>query len=265
MRLSLIISTYNRLDALRAVIAGVSAQIVPPHEVLVADDGSGPETKKFVNILAAAGLPIRHVWHEDQGFRLSAIRNRAVALATGDYLVFIDGDIFPHRSFISDHIAAARPGFFVQGSRAILDETATKNLLDHPIHLWPELSTPGVGNRKNLLRSLLLSRLFSGERSGLKGIRACNFAFWRDDVIRVNGFNEDFVGWGREDSEFVTRLMNAGVKRRNLRFAALCCHLHHPPQSRANLGDNDALLARTIAEKLTRCQNGVDKYLPVSV
>ncbi len=262
MRLSLIISTYNRPDALRAVLASVAGQNVRPHEVIVADDGSGPDSKAVVDQAAAAGLPIRHVWHRHDGFRLAAIRNRAFAAATGDYLVMIDGDILLHPDFVGDHAAAARPGFFVQGSRVILRENLTQRLLDSGGTVWPSFFTAGIGNRKNLLRSPFLSRLFSGVGEGGKGIRTCNFALWRSDLIRVNGFNEDFVGWGREDTELVARLFNAGIKRWNLRFAALGCHLYHPPQSRERLGDNDRLLARTIAEKLSRCQTGVDKYLP---
>ncbi len=261
MRLSLIVSTYNRPDALAAVLAGAVRQTLEPYEIIVADDGSGPDTRAVAERYVAAGLPLRHVWHEHADFRAGAIRNRAVAAATGEYLVFVDGDIFPHPDFIADHAAAARAGFFVQGSRVILSEAATKRLLTGGEPVWPGLFAAGAGNRKNLVRSSVLSRWFSGEKAALEGIRTCNFAVWRKDALKVNGFNEDFVGWGREDSEFAARLMNAGVKRRNIRFAALGCHLWHPPQARGRLADNDMLLAQAIAEKAVRCVNGVDKYL----
>ena len=259
MRISLLISTYERPDALAAVLRSVSRQSLAPDEVIVGDDGSGPETAAV--LAAAKGIPVlRHEWRAHDGFRLSRSRNIAIASAAGDYLVIIDDDILLHPDFIADHAAAAKPGFFVQGSRVILDEGISRRATEADA-FWPFLLSGGVSNRKNLIRSLFLSRLFGRPAAGIRKIRTCNFAVWRDDCVRVNGFNEDFVGWGREDSEFVTRLGNAGVRRRNLRFAALGCHLHHPLRSRDALEHNDVLLAETTADKSRiRCENGLNLH-----
>lgn len=260
MRISLLISTYERPEALAAVLRSVGRQTFKPHQVVIGDDGSGPETKKVVDEAAARGLPIDHAWLAHDGFRLARMRNHAAARATGDYLVIMDDDILLHPEFLADHRDAARPGYFAQGSRALLEEAPSK-LAQERDSYWPGLFTPGVGNRKNLIRSPFLSRLAGGEVKGMRGIRTCNFAVWREDYLRVNGFNEDFVGWGREDSEFVTRLFNAGVKRRNVKYAALGCHLYHPPRSRDGLANNDGLLAASIDAGLARCERGVDLHL----
>jgi hypothetical protein len=117
----------------------------------------------------------------------------------------------------------------------------------------------GIYNRKNAVRSRFLAKLIRGASDPLKGVRSCNMAFWREDAYRVNGFNEDFVGWGREDSEFAVRLDNAGIKRKNLKHQALVFHLDHSENSRESLPRNDFLLQTAIQSKSIRCENGLSK------
>ncbi len=259
MRLSLLISTYERPDALATVLRSVRRQSRLPDEVVIGDDGSGPETAAVIKKAVDDGLPVRHVWHPHDGFRLGRSRNGCIAGSGGDYLVFIDDDILLHPDFLADHETAAKKGFFTQGTRALLDEAASRKALAADAY-WPGLFEPGIGNRKNTIRSPWLARQCLREAQGIKGIRTCNFAVWRDDCVRVNGFNEEFVGWGREDSEFVTRLMNAGVRRQNIRFAALGCHLYHPPRSRDGLDRNDSLLAKTVEAGAVRCEQGLNLH-----
>ncbi len=259
MKISLLMSTYERPEALAAVLRSVERQTRRPDELVIGDDGSGPETAKVIREAAERGLNIHHLWEAHQGFRAGRMRNRGLAASTGDYAVIIDDDILLHPEFIADHEAAAEPGFFVQGARALLGEQASAEALRAAAY-WPSFFAPGVGNRKNLVRCRPLSRLFSRPRRGLRGIRTCNFALWRVDFIRVNGFNEDFTGWGREDSELVARLYRAGLRRRNLRFAALGCHLHHPPRSRGSLEQNDRLLAETLRRGNMRCERGLNLH-----
>jgi hypothetical protein len=141
-----------------------------------------------------------------------------------------------------------------------LDKALTAKILAQGMVRVPFFAR-GIGNRKNCVRSALLARFFSRTSQRLAGIKGCNLAFWRRDVIAVNGFNEDFVSWGREDSEFVVRLFNAGIWRRNLRFHALGYHLYHPLSTREGLGLNDQLLRVAIEEKLARCARGIDQHL----
>lgn len=258
---SLIVTTYNRPDALGLVLRSVLAQRQAPDEVVVADDGSGDDTRRLVEEIAGrAPFRVHHCWHEDRGFRLAEIRNRAVAAARGDYLVMIDGDLVLHPWFLWDHLRAARPGRMVQGGRVMLPEPATREALaSGRTAFGPWL--PGLRNRKNAIRAPWLSRLVSYHGTDVYRVRGANLAFWREDVVGVNGFDEDFVGWGREDSEFVARMQHAGVRRLNLKFAAVAYHLWHPEAARARLDRNEAVLKATLATGATRCVRGVDRHL----
>jgi len=261
MKVSLIITTYNRPDALTLVLAALKRQTCPPSEILVADDGSGPDTATIIRHMASgSAIPIHHLWQDDKGFRAARCRNRAIAAARGDYLIFIDGDMVPSRRFIADHLLISRPGHFVQGTRVLIGKEKTRQFLEKG---WREpcLFTPGIKNRKNLLRSPMLAKIMLHPSSSGSGIRTCNFACWRDDAIRVNGFNEDFHGWGREDSEFAARLMNAGVRRLSLRFMARAFHLYHHEAPREGLAANDAILEDTVKNRKTRCERGVNLHM----
>lgn len=263
MKISLCIATFNRPRALAAALRSAGRQTRRPDEIIIGDDGSGPETAEVIRAAGESmGIPMRHAWHEHDDFRAGSSTNGAVALSTGDYLVFIDEDMLLHPEFLRDHEAAAEPGYFVNGGRVLLEEGPTK-LAEERDAYWPGLFTPGVRNRKNLLRCGWLARLLGGADPGLHGIHSCNWGVWRTDFVRVNGFNEDFKGWGREDSELVARLMNSGVRRRNLRFAAPACHMWHPSRANANpnIAVNDAILAATVQNKLVRCERGLNLHL----
>lgn len=261
MTCSLVITTYNWPKALELVVRSALEQSEPPCEIIVADDGSTSETGDLIaRYGASAAVPLVHVWQEDRGYRLSASRNRAVAAAHGEYVVIVDGDMLLHPDFIRDHRRLARKGSFIQGSRVLLMEGNTKERLTMKnIQVSPFES--GIGNRKNAVRLPIVARLLAMPIRSLKGIRGCNISFFRDDCIKVNGFNEDFIGWGREDSEFAVRMINSGILRRNVRFSAIAAHLWHRESTRNALPENDRLLEQAITENRKRCSNGIDKYL----
>ncbi len=258
---SLVVTTYNWKEALALVLASALAQSRLADEIIVADDGSRPDTAALVADFAGRSpVPLLHSWQEDKGFRAAMSRNRAIARAGSDYVVLVDGDILLGPHFIADHLAAARPGFFVQGSRVLLTAERTAQLLrDGSCRVSPWAR--GIENRKNCIRSPLLSALFSHRRQGLSGIKTCNFGFWRRDALAVNGFNEDFVGWGREDSEYAARLLNHGIRRYTLKFMANAYHLYHPVQSRERLPENDTLLDAVVRDKTSWCVHGIRQYL----
>ena len=260
MRISLIITTYNWKEALQLSLQSVLNQTILPLEIVVADDGSRPDTTELVRKFGETSpVPVIHSWQEDKGFRSARSRNKAIAKAKGEYIILIDGDIVLESQFIEDHQAYAHPGYFVQGTRVLVGPELSAQTLRSG-HLQLPFFYRGVENKKNCLRSVLLARLFSFKSTGLRGIKTCNFAFWRQDALRVNGFNEEFVGWGREDSEFAARLMNSGVKRRNLKFHGQGYHLYHPENSRNRLTLNDSILNKTIEEQLKWCEKGLDQY-----
>jgi len=224
---SLIISTYNREDALELTLLGVLQQSELPNEIIIADDGSGEETKNLIEQYRKQfPVPITHCWHEDLGFRLATIRNKAIALANYEYVIMIDGDIIMSEHFIRSHKRNARLNQFVQGSRVLLQAELTHKVLENKLIRFG-FFTRGIINRFNTIHSRFLSSLFSFYSNKPDRIRGANLSFWKDDVIKVNGFNEDFVGWGREDSEFAVRLKNIGIIRKHLKFAGFGYHLYH--------------------------------------
>lgn len=259
--LSLVVTTYNRPDALGLVLRSALAQTAAPREVLVADDGSGEETRRLVRAVASeAPFPVVHCWHPDEGFRAAAIRNEAFARATGEYLIMIDGDIVLHPSFLSDHARAARVGRMVQGSRVLLDQSSTRRALANAFEP-PGLLTRGIRNRLNTIHAPALSPLLSRRGRDVFRIRSANLACWRKDILEVNGFDERFVGWGREDSDFVARMLHSGVRLHRLKLAAIGYHLWHPEASRKALPRNDEILRETLRLRTVRAEVGIDRRL----
>lgn len=262
MRISLIITTYNWKEALQLSLHSIIRQEVLPCEVIVADDGSTEETGRLIRSIAdGSPIPIIHSWQQDKGFRLARSRNKAIARARGDYIILIDGDMLLERHFVQDHQQFAQQGFFVQGTRVLLSRILSEQIVQSG-HLSARFCWQGVENRKNCIRSEVLAKLFSFKSKRLRGVKTCNFAFWKEDAIRVNGFNEDFIGWGREDSEFTVRLMNIGIRRQNVKFNALAYHLYHPVSDRGHLPENDRILQQTSRQKLRWCKNGLQQHLP---
>jgi len=261
MTISLVISTYNWKEALELTLLSAARQSEPPHEVLVADDGSRADTAELIAAMAQEiPAPVIHVWQEDRGFRLAAIRNRAMARASGDYVIQVDGDLILHRHFVRDHRRAARPGAFIRGARAPINEAGTRRLLavrSIEVHPW----SLGVKNRIKGVRSLAVSRLLRRLRLA-RGVLGCNMSFWLEDVIRVNGYDERMVGWGREDEELCVRLEQAGVRYQELRFSGLAYHLHHPERPRDRHAANLEMLAETRKTGRTTCELGISQYLP---
>jgi glycosyltransferase involved in cell wall biosynthesis len=245
------------------VLASVARQTTAPREIIIADDGSGAPTLDVIDDFARRHpAPVRVVRQPHDGFRVARLRNLAIAASTCDYLVFIDGDMLLHPEFMADHVRVARPGYFTQGVRAHADAALTSRLIAGA-KAFPRFSTRGLGGlrRAYLLRSPAWSIACGRVANAFVALKACNLAAWRDDLVRVNGFDEDMVGWGPEDKELCARLGHSGVRRQTLLFGGIACHLHHPPASRAALPANLAILAATLATGRMRAGHGLDGHL----
>jgi len=268
MKISLLISTFNRPDALALCLESVLNQRDLPDEVLIADDGSDKETTEIIDSYRSRlDIPIIHVWHEDKGFRLAKIRNKAIARASSDYIVQIDGDLILHRYFLQDHRRFAKKGSVVRASRIYLDQELSEqkiSKLDTRINRFDK----GVSNLFSAFRFPFLWRYFElnykNQGDERWEIHGANMAYWKEDAIRVNGYNEDFKGWGPEDKEFVARLLNNNIRKRFLKFGGIVFHLWHKVNAKENLGNNNCLFAKTKELNLTYCDNGIDKYLKSS-
>lgn len=250
---SVVITTYNRSDALLAVLDGLSKQTDRNFEVIVADDGSREAHQQAIlGSPVARSLSVVHVWHPDVGFTASRIRNRGVGAARSQYIIFLDGDCVPEVDFIARHKTLAESGYFINGSRVLLSEKLTGRVVAGLEHIsgrawayWIKQRLLGHASKlTGLLRlkdgSSRVERAFSW-----KGIRSCNMAVWRTEFERVDGFDESFVGWGHEDADFVLRLHNSGVLRKNGYCATEVFHLWHKEAAR----DQESLNARTVKER----------------
>jgi predicted glycosyltransferase involved in capsule biosynthesis len=202
------------------------------------------------------------VWQADEGFQLAKIRNKAIAASTGNYIIQVDGDLILHPHFIADHVNFSKKHTFVTGSRVILNATLSARLLKNN-NTVIQLLWHGVLNKSNGLRILPL-RNYLAQRyraNDMYFMRGCNMAFWKDDLITVNGYNEEFTGWGREDNEIAVRLINNGIQKRVIKFGAVVFHIFHPEKPRSNLTKNDNILQEAIELKKTSCPIGLNQYL----
>lgn len=256
MTTSLIISTYNWPEALELVLLSCIQQSVLPNEIVIADDGSDKRTKNLIQKFDNLGVKILHAWHEDNGFRKSLILNKALAMCTSDYIIEVDGDIILHKHFIQDHIKGAQKGYFVQGSRAMMGPRLTeKTLSTKRINLHAFM--PGFTTRFNAIRFTPLSFLFKTDPRNSRNVKGCNLAFWKSDYVYVNGYFSGFEGWGWEDYEFAERMINSGVKKKKLKWAAVGYHLYHKLSSRANFIPNELIYRETVQNKLYQRSPGL--------
>lgn len=260
---SLVIATYNWPQALELCLLSVLNQKRMPDEIVIADDGSKPDTRALIDQYRAKfSIPLQHIWHPDEGFKLAQIRNKANVAARGDYLIQVDGDLILHPGFIYDHCDAAKPGHFIGGSRVIMSrELSDKIFREKDVDV--ALFQKGIRNRFNGIHSSLLGRIASAfiSTNNAFNIRGCNMSYWRKDFMAVNGYDEQYSGWGREDTDLVFRMYHSGLKRTFFKLRGVAYHLWHQEADRSGLSINDTTLEQTIQTKATRCVKGVDQYL----
>ena len=263
--ISVIVTTYRREDALAAVLRSLASQTDTNFEVIVADDGSGPATAELVAAWKAkVGHRVDHVWHEDKGFRAGEIRNRAVLASRGDYVIFLDGDCIVRPNFVAQHRKLAEAGAFVTGNRILLSPELTERVLRDGLEpeRWSfaqflrERFRGGV-NRLSALLHLPLGPLRRLRAKEWRGARSCNLAIWRRDLDTVDGFDADYAGWGKEDSDLIVRLLHAGVMRKDGNFATGVIHLWHKEADHSALGENERKLADLLTGPDIRAKHGM--------
>ncbi|MCL1933907.1 MAG: glycosyltransferase family 2 protein [Candidatus Azobacteroides sp.] len=260
---SLIVSTYNRPEALNLCLQSIRNQFVLPDEVIIGDDGSTEETGKLIQSFQADfPVPIIHVWQKDKGFRLAMSRNKAVAASRYEYIIEIDGDLILHPYYIYDHLYFAGKGYFLKGGRVNLNEKLTNECCR--TGKLPELHffAKGLLRRINSIYYLPLSRYLAPryKKNKILGL-GCNMSFWKEDYIRINGYDEFFEGWGGEDYDFASRMINGGIERLYLKFSGIVFHLWHDDLYMYNSDKNKRYFEEQKTAKSARCEKGVDQYL----
>lgn len=273
MKISVIISTYNKPDDLEKTLCGYQAQSYQDFEILVADDGSGDETREVIARAAhRASFPIRHVWHEDDGFRKSEILNKAICLSAGNYLIFSDGDCIPRNDFVLSHRRYARENFFLAGGSHIdvpsdLHQKFSNELIQDQQVFDPDwLESHGVPlgrKRMRLTRNQPLASLFDlfTPRSGV--LIGCNSSAWKQDIVRINGFDTSW-SYGGEDQELGIRLSNFGIRSRRMKHSLVCIHLDHkrPYRDKEQVRLNKRKLQETRQHRVTWIASGLDQHNP---
>lgn len=258
---SLVASTYNWPEALELLLLSVKLQTLLPKEVIIADDGSTEETRKLINSFQKNfPVPLIHLWQEDRGMRKTSIMNKAIAHATGDYIIEIDGDIIMHPEFIKDHCSLAEKRTFLYGSRVNIQKEKLTSLFDtKQVHF--NYFSKGIKKRNRTLRIPLLANLAKKESKRSSKLRGCNMSFWRADFILINGYNEAMTGWGMEDSEMIQRLINDGVSGKRLKYKGIVYHIYHNEQDKGSVPVNQQIEIDTEKNKTTRIAKGIDQYL----
>lgn len=255
MKISVIVATYNRIDALDFVLQSLETQTDSEFEVLIADDGSTADTKNFVDaFILKSKLQMKHVWHEDLGFRLALIRNLASAESSGQYFIFLDGDCIVQPDFVSQHRKLAKKGCFTTGSRVLLSEELTKNILSWPRWDFNQFTNQllsyrlsgGINKYWPLKIKLGAGAWRNYKKFVWRRIKGCNLACWKEDVLAIGGFDETMTGWGHEDADFVFRLQNRGLIRQSGSWSTEVLHLYHRMNDQSNAAEN----ARRVREKI---------------
>ncbi len=268
--ISVIVTTYNWPAALELCLDSLFAQQDKDFEIIIADDGSTPANQALAQAFCAKSpVPVQYVHHDDQGFRAGTIRNKAVANSQGEYLLFIDGDCVCPADFISRHRQLAELGRFVPGNRVLLSQSFTQDVIEKhtPLHqkalsyfisLWLQKKI----NRISAFIRLPLGFLRTLQPNKWQKAMTCNLALWKSDFLQVNGFDELFEGWGFEDSDLVIRLIHAGIKRKEGRFAVPVLHLWHNHNDKSKQDLNyQRLLDRLKQRDFIAATKGVSQYL----
>jgi len=238
LKTTLLISTYNWPEALNLVLKSAFKQTVLPDEIIIADDGSSESTKEVINCYKKQNtIPLKHIWHEDNGFRKASILNKAIANSNSDYIIEVDGDCIMNKHFISDHISLSRENHFLFGSRVNIQKKRLISLFKSNNINFNSFSF-GIKKRTRALRIPFLSSLYKSSNLLSKKLRGCNMSFFRKDFMAVNGYNEDFEGWGKEDSELAIRLLNNGCLGKRIRYKGIVYHIWHSEESKDNLKIN---------------------------
>lgn len=235
MKVSVIITTYNAVEWLQKVLVGFSVQTECDFEIVIADDGSTPETKELLSLFSSKfKYPIVHVWQEDEGFQKSKILNKAILKSNSEYLLFTDGDCIPRKDFVAMHLKYQEKGYFLSGGYFKLPLSISKLITENDVagencFDLPWLKSNGFkANFKSskLTKSAIFANFMNWITPTKRSWNGHNSSGWKSDIIAVNGFNHD-MQYGGLDRELGERLFNNGLLSKQIRYSAICVHLDH--------------------------------------
>ena len=265
---SLIISFYNNFNFLELVLAGLERQTLKRFEIIIADDGSTEEVKnKIKNYKQGTDLNIKHVWHEDLGWRKNKILNKAIIESESDYIIFIDGDCIPHERFIEDHFKNGEKNKILAGRRVNVSEKLTKKLTYDFVKkgrliFFDLLFDSIIGDSRDVEKGLRigykpLRNIFNKSKRGVLG---CNFSLHKSCLLGVNGFDERYINPAvGEDTDIERRLLRNGLTIKTIKFAGIQYHLYHKKLERKNYAASMKILEANDEAKVTYTPYGIEK------
>lgn len=264
-KVGIIISTYNKPGWLRKTLLGYCNQTRPADEIVIADDGSGDDTRQLIDSFRDR-LPIKHVWQEDRGFQKSEILNKALVATESEYLIFTDQDCIPREDFIETHLRYAKPGHFLSGGYFKMTMPVSLTVSDDDIITGRAFSIrwlrktgqPLSFKMTKLLRCPAYAWLMNHITPARASWNGCNASGWRKDAIAVNGYNQD-MHYGGQDREFGERLYNLGIKSIQIRYSAIVMHLDHkrPYRTKESIENNLSIRRHTRSQKIIQTPNGI--------
>ncbi len=267
--IGVIISTYNNPEWLKKVLWGYSYQTVRPDEIIIADDGSRDDTRILIESFRER-LPVKHVWHPDNGFQKCRILNMAILESTSDYLIFTDQDCIPRADFVETHLKYAGKGCFLSGGYLRLPMGLSREITEEDVSSSRSFSIRWLLDRglpvNFKVTKLSSSRAFCSFMNFITPARAtwngCNSSGWREDMLTINGFNEE-MQYGGQDREFGERLINLGLKTKQIRYSAILLHLDHsrPYKTPESISKNVAIRKNTRRKKIIETPSGIKQYL----
>jgi glycosyltransferase involved in cell wall biosynthesis len=261
IKCSLITPTYNWPEALELLLLSVKKQSMLPNEVIIADDGSTSETLELIKKHQKDfPVPLIHLWHGDNGNQKPAIMNKAIAKAQYEYIIEIDGDIILHKDFVKDHLSMAEEGTYLFGSRVNIQQDHLEELFKNKqVHF--NYFSKGIKKRNRTLRIPFIANRAKKETKRSSKLRGCNMSFWRTAFIAVNGFNEELVGWGIDDSELIQRMINNGIVGKRIKHKGIVYHIYHKEQDKSLVHLNLEIEKQMETSRSTYASKGVDQYI----
>lgn len=266
---SVIFTTYNHPKWLEKTLWGFAVQTWRDFEIIVADDGSGAETRDVIDrARQETDIPIQHIWQEDDGFQKCRILNKAIVASCGEYLIFTDGDCIPHPNFVRNHVELAEPRTMLSGGYFKLPLEVSRAITREDIELG-NCTRPGWLLRHGVPFTPKIAKLYSHRFYGaildaLTITRATwnghSSSTWKEHIVATNGFDER-MQYGGQDREFGERLMNLGIRSKQVRYRCSCVHLDHGrgyarPESIAR---NRQIREQTRRRRVTRTEYGIEQ------
>lgn len=264
---SVVVTTFGEPELICLTLLALGRQSLKPDEVIVADDGSDESTLKAIETLSGKlTFDLIHVWQAKDGFRAARSRNNAIHVSRGDFLAFLDQDTIPHRDWLETYRRNVPGGH--AGLGFILRLTAERSALVNRETIlsgsFESFHDSSEARRVRRLQGKFRYYAFL-RRMGIKvrnrpALGSGNFAAWRSDLVKVNGFDEEYVGWGQEDDDLGRRLYLSGVKPVPLVDSALVSHVAHPPRRPADWAQGTNAQRYSTDRKSVLCAKGLSAH-----